>query len=88
MIIQEYKGISLFISLYTVIIIEILSKDENRDRKLKKGIYEKVGVKEYFIVDPKTKMVEAYILKDKKYVPVYAKKKQFQSALLKLEFAF
>ncbi len=70
------------------LIIEILSKDENRDRKLKKGIYEKVGVKEYFIVDPKTKMVEAYILKDKKYVPVYAKKKQFQSALLKLEFAF
>jgi Uma2 family endonuclease len=70
------------------LIIEILSKDENRDRKLKKDIYEKAGVKEYFIVDPKSKTVEAFTLKGKKYAPAYSKKKYFHSALLKLEFTF
>lgn len=70
------------------LIIEILSKDEQRDRKLKKDIYEKAGVKEYFIVDHKTKMTELYVLKGKKYELVYARKKYFQSAVLRLEFTF
>lgn len=70
------------------LIIEILSSDENRDRKLKKEIYEKAGVKEYFIVEPKTKMTEAYLLKNKKYVHQYSRKKYFSSSLLKLEFTF
>jgi Uma2 family endonuclease len=70
------------------LIVEILSKDESRDRKLKKDIYEKAGVKEYFIVDPKSKMVECYLLKVKKYSLVYKKKKYFHSALLKLDFSF
>jgi Uma2 family endonuclease len=69
-------------------IIEILSKDENRDRKLKKDIYEKAGVKEYFIVDPKSQIVEAFVLKSKKYVSVYSAKKKFVSQLLQLEFSF
>ncbi len=70
------------------LVIEILSKNENRDRTLKKDLYEKAGVKEYFIIDPKTKMTEAYVLKGKKYKHNYAEKKYFQSALLKLEFTF
>jgi Uma2 family endonuclease len=70
------------------VIIEILSKDEDRDRKLKKVIYEKAGVKEYFIGDPRTKLVEAFVLKNRKYNTVYSKKKLFRSALLKLEFSF
>ena len=70
------------------LIIEILSKNENRDRTLKKDLYEKAGVKEYFIVDPKTKMTEAFVLKGKKYQVNYSRKKHFQSALLKLEFTF
>ena len=69
-------------------VIEILSKNENRDRTLKKNLYEKAGVKEYFIVDPKNKMTEAFVLKGKKYQQVYNRKKYFQSALLKLEFTF
>jgi Uma2 family endonuclease len=70
------------------LIIEILSKDEDRDRKLKKDIYEKAGVKEYFIIDPKTKMTEAFILKGKKYENKYNRKKYFQSSVLNLEFSF
>jgi len=70
------------------LIIEILSKDEDRDRKLKKDIYEKAGVKEYFIIDPKTKMAECYILKNRKYEHSYSRKKHFQSNLLEYEFSF
>ena len=70
------------------LIIEILSSNEQRDRLLKKALYEKAGVKEYFIIDPKTKMTEAFVLKGKKYQIVYKKKKYFQSAMLKLEFVF
>lgn len=68
------------------LIIEILSKDEKRDRILKKDIYEKAGVKEYFIIDPATKMVEAYVLKSKKYVHHYSRKQIVQSEILKKEF--
>jgi Uma2 family endonuclease len=70
------------------LVIEILSQKEDRDRTLKKDLYEKAGIKEYFIIDPKTRMTEAYVLKGKKYKLNYSKKKYFQSALLKLEFIF
>jgi Uma2 family endonuclease len=70
------------------LVIEILSKNELRDRSLKKGLYEKAGIKEYFIIDPKTKMTEAFVLKGKKYKHIYSRKKYFQSALLGLEFTF
>lgn len=70
------------------LIIEILSKDENRDRTIKKDIYEKAGVKEYFIIDPKTKMAECFVLKNKKYQHVYSRKKYFHSNLLAYEFSF
>lgn len=70
------------------LIIEILSQNEKRDKTLKKELYEKAGVKEYFIIDPKTKLVEAFTLKGKKYQQVYSRKKYFKSALLKLEFTF
>ena len=69
-------------------VIEILSKDEDRDKKLKKDIYEKAGVKEYFIIDPKSKMAECYILKNRKYEHSYSRKKHFQSNLLEYEFSF
>ncbi len=69
-------------------IVEILSQNELRDRTLKKELYEKAGVKEYFMVDPKTQMIEAFVLKGKKYQPAYRRKKFFKSDLLKLEFTF
>jgi Uma2 family endonuclease len=70
------------------LVIEILSKNETRDKTLKKDLYEKAGVKEYFIVDPKNKLVEAFVLKGKKFHPCYSEKKLFKSSLLKLEFIF
>ncbi len=69
------------------LIIEILSKNEDRDRKMKKEVYEKAGVREYFIIDPRTKMIEAYSLKGKKYEQKYRAKKHFHSSLLNLEFS-
>ncbi len=50
------------------LVIEILSPStSNLDFGEKKLIYEKFGVQEYFIVDPNTKSVDSYFLKEKKY---------------------
>ncbi len=49
------------------LIVEILSPTtEKTDRIYKKRIYEKFGVKEYWIVDPEEQNVEIYVLKRKK----------------------
>jgi Uma2 family endonuclease len=50
------------------LLIEILSPGKtntNRDRITKKKLYGKFGVKEYWILDPKTRSVEIYCLTDK-----------------------
>ena len=49
------------------LIVEVLSSDKKRDRMTKYGDYEAHGVAEYWIIDPKEKTVEQYILVDKKY---------------------
>ena len=49
-------------------VVEILSYSTKRkDRTLKKDIYEKNGVKEYWIVNPWEKSVEVYILRNGKF---------------------
>ncbi|MCB8817233.1 Uma2 family endonuclease [Desulfosporosinus shakirovi] len=49
------------------LIIEILSPSTVRiDRLLKFNIYEKVGVKEYWIVEPDNKLVNVFVLEDNK----------------------
>ena len=49
-------------------IVEILSPSTaTRDRLLKFEKYRQAGVREYWIVDPETKMVSAHILKDGEY---------------------
>lgn len=51
------------------LVVEILSpRSVKYDRGHKKDIYEKCGVKEYWIVDPKLKSVEVYFLKEGKFV--------------------
>ena len=53
-----YKGVP-------ELIVEVLSdKTRSKDKGLKFRLYERVGVKEYWIVDPRSKTVEQYILKD------------------------
>lgn len=50
-------------------VAEVLSPSTaNRDRGIKKDIYEKAGVSEYWIVTPKSDALEIYYLKDGKYV--------------------
>ena len=58
------------------LIIEILSPASiETDRIQKKLIYEKFGVKEYWIVDPQNRSIEVWILKDKKYQLYFQTKK-------------
>ncbi|MCZ6793598.1 MAG: Uma2 family endonuclease [Planctomycetota bacterium] len=46
------------------LIVEILSEaTADRDRRLKKSLYEKSGVAEYWIVDPESRAVEQHVLK-------------------------
>ena len=50
------------------LIVEVLSrKTRSKDRGIKFRLYEKSGVKEYWIIDPKSMSVEQYILKDGRY---------------------
>lgn len=51
------------------LVVEVLSPGtEKRDRGYKKDLYEKSGVREYWLVEPETKTVEVYLLKEKKFV--------------------
>jgi len=50
------------------LIIEVLSPSTaRRDRISKKNLYEKHGVGEYWIVDPRSFSIEIYLLKKRKY---------------------
>ena len=51
------------------LVVEVLSPSTaSHDRGAKKDVYEKHGVKEYWIADPKSKSVEVYHLKDGRFV--------------------
>ena len=51
------------------LVVEILSPSTARnDRREKFAAYQKYGVKEYWIVDPKNKFVEVYLLRDGMFV--------------------
>lgn len=57
------------------LIVEVLSHGtEKKDRGYKKDLYERCGVREYWLVDPDRKTIEVYLLRDKKFVldEVYA----------------
>ena len=50
-------------------VVEILSPSTKKyDITIKKEAYEKAGVKEYWIIEPKGRSIEVYILRDGKYV--------------------
>lgn len=51
------------------LIVEVASpRTENYDRSVKKDVYEAIGVKEYWIVRPKDKAIEIYLLQKEKYI--------------------
>lgn len=70
------------------IIIEVLSSDRKRDLVKKKSLYERAGVKEYFIADPETREIAAWGLKENRYELQYKDTGTFRSSLLSFEFEF
>lgn len=71
------------------LIIEILSpSNEQHDTVTKKNIYEKMGVKEYWIVDPEKKMATGYECKKGKFLPIGNTIHTIPSKLLHHIFSF
>jgi Uma2 family endonuclease len=69
------------------LVIEILSPTSVvRDRFAKKRIYERSGIKEYWLVSPEYAEIEVFVLKDKRYELFCAATKtegKFESGILK-----
>lgn len=71
------------------LIIEILSHgNQSHDLEIKKEIYERFGVKEYFIVNPKNKEVIAYSLENGKFLQQSSETGIVKSRLLGNSFLF
>ena len=71
------------------IVIEVLSPGTaNKDLKDKKNVYEQYGVKEYYIVDPETRIVKSFLLKGKIFSKLPETKGIIDSALLKTKISF
>lgn len=50
-------------------VLEIISPSSYyRDSVQKKELYERFGIKEFWVVDPANKVIEVFVLEDKKYV--------------------
>jgi Uma2 family endonuclease len=71
------------------LLVEILSPG-NKDFDLikKKDLYERFGVKEYWIVDPDTKLALCYQIQAGKYEKAGEEIGTIKSPLLKLEITF
>lgn len=71
------------------LIIEILSPgNKKHDLITKKALYEKFGVKEYWIVDPDTKDVVGYQYEKDHYMPLETSPGEIRSPLLHQTFTF
>jgi Uma2 family endonuclease len=70
-------------------LIEVLSPgNPDYDTKTKKDLYERFGVKEYWIVDPATKSTIGYTLAEKKYQKIDSVPGIINSLLLNYSFDF
>jgi Uma2 family endonuclease len=71
------------------LIIEILSPGNKKyDSVKKKNVYEKFGVKEYWIVDLETKMATGFLLKGSTYVSQKELHNEIRSSILGEKFSF
>lgn len=70
-------------------IIEVLSPTTAKfDLNEKKSVYERSGVKEYWIIDPETEIAQGYSLQNKAFVELTNEKNQIVSKLLNTSFSF
>jgi Uma2 family endonuclease len=70
------------------IIIEVLSSDTKRDLVKKKSLYERAGVKEYFVVNPDNRDTTLWSLTNGSYTKQYNSIGVFKSAILSFAFEF
>ena len=71
------------------IIIEIISTNRAFDTKRKRSLYEKVGVKEYFMIDPKNKKTTLLTLNSQGvYEQTYEDTGLLKSGILSCEINF
>jgi len=71
------------------LVFEILSPgNKEHDLIIKKDLYEKFGVKEYWIVDPETRLTLGYQLQKGLYQKISEELGQVNSPLLALNFQF
>jgi Uma2 family endonuclease len=71
------------------LVVEVLSPGtENRDKRDKKAVYEKYGVKEYWIANPVTKKVIGYRLEGNRFTEITSEDSVIESGLLNLTIRF
>lgn len=70
-------------------LIEVLSPDNrNHDLKRKKDLYERFGVKEYWVIDPSSKLAIGYALENAQYKRIAEDTGFINSSLLQTSFPF
>ncbi len=71
------------------LVVEILSpSNKGYDKKDKKHVYEKYGVKEYWIVEPNDKTVTGYVLVNDEFIELASTEGIIESKLLSKTFRF
>ncbi len=71
------------------IAIEILSKNKLYDTQRKRALYEKAGVKEYFMIDPENKVTTLLTLNEQGvYEQTYEETGLLRSAIINCDIAF
>src|SRR5262245_5741923 len=61
------------------LLVEILSPSTSeRDQGLKKSLYERAGVPEYWVIDPKARRLEQYVLEDGRYTLLGTHERTFE----------
>ncbi len=67
------------------LVIEVLSQGTHKyDKKEKKEMYAKCGVKEYWLVEPTTLQCEGFVAEDNKFQPLPSSEKKFKIQVLNL----
>lgn len=71
------------------LVIEILSPGSDKyDRQEKKEVYERFGVREYWLIDPKTREVQGFYLESAQFLKIAAAPGVLPSRLLGATFTF